>query len=175
MQEIGLSSSISWPSTVGFALAWLALMLACSPLADMVATRWVHKPPSLGAFRGLQQSRSRLVAGIVIAWVLGRFLEEVIFRGIVLRSIEQLLSVWLAKTMAAGIAICTASAGAGLLHLYQGLRAAIIVTQLSILFGLLFVLTRYNLWAVILCHGLFDTIAFVRFAKRKSRYSKFEP
>jgi uncharacterized protein len=151
-------------------MAWLALMLACSPLADIVATRLVDEPPRLGAFRGLQQSRSRLVAGIVIAWVLGGFLEELIFRAIVLRSIEALLSVWLVKAMAAGIAICTAGAGAGLLHLYQGLRAAIIVTQLSILFGVLFVLTRYNLWAVNLCHGLYDTIAFVRFAKRKSRY-----
>ncbi len=60
------------------------------------------------------------------------------------------------------------------MHLYQGLRAVIIVTQLSVLFGVLFVGSGYNLWAVILCHGLYDTIAFVRFANKKSNYSRLD-
>ena len=112
--------------------------------------------------------------GILVAWVLGGFLEELIFRGIILQSIEALLSAWLVTRMATGIAVCAAAAGAGLVHLYQGLRAAIIVTQLSVLFGLLFVVSGYNLWAVILCHGLYDTIAFVRFANKKSKYSRLD-
>lgn len=172
-QALGLSIPASWLSTIGFAVAWLALMLAYSPLADRVATRWVAKAPTLGAFRVLQESRSKLFVGIVVAWVLGGFLEELAFRGIVLRSFEGLLSSRLAAPMAAGIAVCIAAAGAGLIHLYQGLRAVITVTQLSLLFGLLFVVSGYNLWAVILCHGLYDTVAFVRFAKKKSKYCGF--
>lgn len=172
MQELGLSISVSWLSTVRFAVAWLAFMLAYSPLADRVATRWVDEPPSLGAFRMLQQSRSKLVVGIVVAWVLGGFLEELIFRGIILQSIGALASSWLLAPMATAIAVCSAAAGAGLIHLYQGLRAVIIVTQLSVLFGLLFVVSGHNLWAVMLCHGLYDTIAFIRFANKKSKYSK---
>jgi hypothetical protein len=27
------------------------------------------------------------------------------------------------------------------------------------------------LWAVMVCHGMYDTIAFVRFATKKSKYS----
>lgn len=153
---------------------WLALMLAYSPLADRIATRWVDKPPTLDAFRALQQSRIKLVIGIVAAWVLGGFLEELIFRGIILQSIEALVSAWLAAPVATGIAVCAAALGAGLIHLYQGLRAAIMVTQLSVLFGLLFVVSGHNLWAVILCHGLYDTIAFVRFANKQSKYSKLD-
>jgi membrane protease YdiL (CAAX protease family) len=57
------------------------------------------------------------------------------------------------------------------IHLYQGPRAAATVAQLSALFGVLFVIDGYNLWAVIFCHGLYDTIAFVRFAAKKSKYS----
>ena len=174
LRELGLSISVSWLSTIGFAVAWLALMLAYSPLADNLATRWVDKPPVLDAFRALQQSRSKLLIGIVVAWVLGGFLEELIFRGIMLQSIEALLSASLAAPMATGIAVCAAAVGAGLIHLYQGLRAVIIVTQLSVLFGLLFVVSGHNLWAVILCHGLYDTIAFVRFANKKSRYSRLD-
>ncbi len=56
---------------------------------------------------------------------------------------------------------------AGLVHLYQGPRGAVIVAPLSVLF----VLSGSNLWTVILCHGLYDTVAFVRFARGKSKYS----
>jgi uncharacterized protein len=174
LQELGLSNSVSWLSTIGFAVAWLALMFAYSPLADRLATRWVNKPPNLNAFRALQQSRSKLLIGIVVAWVLGGFLEEIILRGIILQSVEAVASARLAAPVAIGVAVCAAAAVAGLLHLYQGLRAAIIITQLSVLFGVLFVVSGYNLWAVIFCHGMYDTIAFVRFANKKSNYSRLD-
>jgi membrane protease YdiL (CAAX protease family) len=171
MQALGLSFLRSWLSTIGFAIAGLAVVLACSPLADRVAARLVHKPPSLAAFRMLQESRSKLFVGIVLAWVFGGFLEELLLRGIIVQRVERLMSPWLVKPMATAIAVSTAAAGAGLIHLYQGLRAAIIITQLSLLFGALFVASGYNLWAVILCHGLYDTIAFLRFGRRRSKYS----
>lgn len=149
-------------------------MLAYSPVADKIATRWVHEPPTLDVFRGLQESCSKLVSGIVVAWVLGGFLEELVLRGIVLQFIARLMSRWLMKPIATTIAICAAAAGAGFIHLYQGLRAVIIIAQLSVLFGLLFVLGGNNLWTAVLCHGLYDTIAFIRFARKKSKYSRLE-
>jgi uncharacterized protein len=174
MQQLGLGTPPSWLSTIGFAVGWLALMLAYSPIADRLATRLVSKPPNLGAFAALRQSRSRLLIGIVAAWVLGGFLEELLLRGIMLQWVERLISNRLDAAIAAAIGICAAALIAGVLHLYQGLRAAIIITQLSILFGLLFVAAGHNLWTVMLCHGLYDTIAFVRFAQRKSKYSRLD-
>jgi uncharacterized protein len=159
--------------TVGSALVWLLLMLAISPVADKLATRLVATPPNLGMFRGLRQSRSKLIAGIIIAWVVGGCFEEIILRGIVLRSAEAVLSTWVASPIATTIAIAVAAILAALAHLYQGLRAAVIIAQLSIVFGLLFVTSSYDLWAVMLCHGLYDTIAFVRFANGTSRYAQF--
>jgi membrane protease YdiL (CAAX protease family) len=172
LTELGLGAARPWFWTVGFAVVWLALMLAYSPVADWLATRWVAKPPTLGAFKALQQSLAKLVIGIVIAWALGGILEELIFRGIVLRSFAGLGGPYLGAPVAAALAIVVAALGAGVIHLYQGLRAAIIITQLSVLFGLLFVLSGYDLWAVMLCHGLYDTVAFIRFAMRRSKYSR---
>jgi membrane protease YdiL (CAAX protease family) len=161
----------SWLRTVVFALAGLGFMLAFSPLADLLASRWFSKPPTLQAFGAIQQSRLKLIAGILAAWVLGGILEELVARGIVLGSVVSLLTPSPGASVAAGIAIFIAGLGAGLMHLYQGPRAVVIVTQLSILFGFLFVVSGYNLWAVIICHGLYDTIAFIRFATKKSKYS----
>ena len=174
LDELGLGIPNSWWPTIGFAVAWLGLMLAYTPLADWLATRWVNKPPTLETFRAIQQSKVKLIAGIVVAWALGGILEELIFRGIVLKSVESLLTAWLIAPIAIGVAICIAALGAGLIHFYQGPRAVVIVTQLSVLFGVLFVVSGYNLWAVMLCHGLYDTVAFVRFANKKSKYSNLD-
>ena len=169
--QLGLGPA-GWLRTLGFALAGLAVMLAYSPLADRLAARWFKKPPSLEAFAPIQQSRFKLAVGIAAAWLLGGLLEELIARGIVLGSLRVFLAAWLITPVAAGLAVCIAALGAGLMHLYQGQRAMLIITQLSVLLGILFVVSGYNLWAVMLCHGLYDTIAFVRFARGTSRYAK---
>jgi membrane protease YdiL (CAAX protease family) len=171
LDKIGLTIPNSWLLTIGFAVAWLVLMLAYSPVADWLATQWIATPPSLGAFRALQQSKAKLVAGIAVAWVLGAGLEEIVFRGIVLRSVASFLTLRIVEPFAIGIAVCVAAFAAGLVHFYQGRRAVVIVTQLSLLFGLLFVVSGCNLWAVMLCHGLYDTVAFLRFANKRSKYS----
>ena len=52
---------------------------------------------------------------------------------------------------------------------FRPLNAASFV--LSALLGVLMVVSGHNLWAVILCHGLYDTVAFIRYATGRSRYA----
>ena len=171
LDDLGLESPHSWLLTIVLAVAWLGLTLAYSPVADWLATGWVKQPPTLDSFHVIQQSKAKLVGGIMVAWILGGFLEELVARGIVLKSLESLLAPWLTVPVAAGLAVCIAALGAGALHLYQGPRAVVIITQISVLFGILFVVSGYRLWAVILCHGVYDSVAFVRFANKRSKYS----
>ena len=166
-----LTMTPSWALTAA-AVIWALLMLALTPTADWIASRWIDQPPKLEVFRHLQQSRLKLVIGIAIAWVLGAFLEELVFRGVVQQWLEQSLVTALPPLGATAVAVLVAAIGAGVLHLYQGVRAAVIITQLSVLFGVLFVLSGRNLWSVFLCHGVYDTVAFIRFANKQSKYSQ---
>lgn len=172
--ELGLGTPVSWLFTFGFALLGLAVLLAYSPIADKLASRFFEKPPTLDAFGTIQESIGKLIVGILTAWLLGGILEEVIVRGIVLMSVETLLANWMVKPFATVLAILVAAIGAGLVHAYQGPRAMVFITQLSILFSILFVVGGCNLWAIIICHGLYDTIAFIRFANKKSSYSNLD-
>lgn len=174
MESLGLYRPESWPLTVLLAVTWLVLMVAYSPLADRIASYLVARPPTLGAFRAVQQSTGKLIAGIVVAWVLGAFLEELLLRGVMLQFVERRASQGLPRPLAIGAGVVVAAFIAALLHLYQGARAALIIGQLSVLFGLLFVIAGHDLWAVILCHGLFDTIAMIRFATKRSKYSDLD-
>jgi membrane protease YdiL (CAAX protease family) len=172
-KDLGLGAPRSWMVTLGLSYGWALLMLLCTPFADWISTKLFARPPTLGAFPAIQESRPKLIAGILIAWVLGGFLEELALRGILLRATQGFLTAHIAG-LAAVIAIIAAAAGAFVIHLYRGLRAAFIVTQLSILFGILFVIAGHNLWSVILCHGFYDTVAFMRFANRASKYSNLD-
>ncbi|HWA61163.1 MAG TPA: CPBP family intramembrane glutamic endopeptidase [Caulobacteraceae bacterium] len=167
---LGLGRSPAW--TMGWALGGLAVLLAWSPVADRIATRLVAAPPTLGTFAALKQSAAKLVAGIVVAWSLGGVLEELTFRGVVLPAVARGLGPFLPGGVASAIAVVVAALGAGVIHFYQGERAVLIIVQLSVLFGVLFVVSGGNLWSVMLCHGLYDTIAFIRFGLGKSKYSK---
>ena len=171
LEELGLGFNHPWWWTIGLGLVGVGVLVAFSPLADRIASRPFKQPPSLGAFGAIQQSLVKLMAGIVAAWLLGGFLEELVARGIVLTSIEMGLAAFAGRAVAAAAAVCLAAIGAGLMHLYQGPRAAVIIAQLSVLFGILFVVSGHDLWTVIVCHGVYDTIAFIRFAARASRYS----
>jgi membrane protease YdiL (CAAX protease family) len=170
--DLGLNPPTQPLRTAAWTLGGLAVLLAWSPVADAIASRLTARPPTLGAFRRLQRGLPQLLLGIVAAWVLGGFLEELAFRGLLLGAAERLSAPWLGPAGAAVPGIAAAALGAGIIHLYQGPRAVIIITQLSVLFGVLFVLSGHDLWAVIACHGLYDTIAFIRFALGKSKYSK---
>jgi membrane protease YdiL (CAAX protease family) len=171
LNKLGLARPNSWLFTIVFAIAWLGLMVAWSPIADRLASRLIRKVPTLETFKVLQQSKGKLIAGIITAWLLGGIIEEVVFRGLILKSADGWLSAWLVKPMAVTLAIIIAALGATLFHFYQGPRGMLIVFQLSIMFGVFFVVSSYNLWTVILCHGLYDTIAFIRFANKQSKYS----
>lgn len=161
---LGLDGLRAWK--LGLAVVWVGVMYAYSPVADLVASRLVRRPPTLDAFKRLQRSHLQLLLGVLFAWVAGAGLEELTFRGLVLPSV---------KALASGALPRLPAAAAGVGHLYQGGRAAIIITHLSALFGVLFVLTGGSLWAVMLCHGVYDTIAFIRFAQGKSKYSRPDP
>jgi uncharacterized protein len=46
-------------------------------------------------------------------------------------------------------------------HLYQGLAGSIGVVVTCFVLGMLYLLSKRNLWSNIICHGLNDTVAFL--------------
>lgn len=174
LNDFGLEPRAPWWASLVWAAGGTALMLAWSPAADRIASRFFPDPPTLSAFRAIQKGPLHLLGGIAMAWVLGGFIEELVFRGVVLNFTEALLGPKIGTWPAAAGAIALAALGAGLCHAYQGPRAMAIIAQLSALLGVLYVASGYDLWAAMACHGVYDTIAFVRFAMRKSKYATLD-
>jgi membrane protease YdiL (CAAX protease family) len=172
LSSIGFISPKSWTFLSISTAIWLGIMIAYSPQANKLASAIFSEPPNLDVFKPIQQSVCGMIFGIVIAWLFGGFIEEIFLRGIILQILQKALIPIFGIYLSSGLAIVFSGVLAGIIHLYQKPRGAIIITQLSILCGILFVINGNVIWSVIICHGIFDTIAFILYANKRSTFSQ---
>ncbi|MPY87810.1 MAG: CPBP family intramembrane metalloprotease [Luteitalea sp.] len=90
------------------------------------------------------------------AWTLAAFGEEMVFRGYLIRRLSDLTGD---GPIGRAIALVISSALFGLAHRYQGWAGVIATGTIGGILGLFYFVSRRNLWAVILCHALVDTVA----------------
>ena len=116
-------------------------------LADeRYANRFVNVPGNLPVF----------LFWITVAWVIGGFTEELIFRGFLISRFE---GVFARLPMAIGIAILLQAIIFGQQHFYyQGAAGMLATGAAGLVSGIAYVLLKRNLWPVILAHGLSNTL-----------------
>ena len=90
------------------------------------------------------------------AWTLAAFGEEMVFRGYLIRRIGDLVGD---TPVGRTIAVLTSSALFGLAHGYQGAAGVIATGAIGGILALLYLASQRNLWAVIACHAVVDTVA----------------
>lgn len=93
-----------------------------------------------------------------IVWTAAAFGEEMFFRGFLVTRAAVLFRGAPFGTL---FAVLVAAILFGLGHFYyQGLRGLVMTTAIGIAFGAAFLLTKRNLWPIVLVHGIVDTITF---------------
>jgi membrane protease YdiL (CAAX protease family) len=89
---------------------------------------------------------------IVVAWVVGAFAEEMLFRAMLISRFEQLLSKF---RYAPVMAVMLQSVIFGQQHFYyQGLSGAFATGAIALVSGAFYLLLKRRLWPLILSHGL---------------------
>ncbi len=111
-------------------------------------------------FANLPGNWSVYIYWILLSWVIGGFVEEMLFRGFLLKKSEQIL----AKIPAATVwAICFQAILFGQQHhYYQGMIGFAETTLIALISGLLFILFKRTLWPLILSHGLANTLGLTQ-------------
>lgn len=90
------------------------------------------------------------------AWTLAAFGEEMVFRAYLIRRVGDLVGD---TRLGSAVALVASSALFGLAHRYQGWAGVIATGIIGGVMGLLYLHSRRNLWPVIICHALVDTVA----------------
>jgi membrane protease YdiL (CAAX protease family) len=143
-----------WLAIVGlvalYAVNWALSRWAVPLLAELVHP--LPQKPFLGYIRG---NTGAFLMWVAIGWIVGGFIEELLFRGFLLTRVSQLFANP-ALGLAAGIVGQAILFGA--LHLYAGAFAFIFAATLALSSGIFYLLLGRNLWPLIVMHGVWNTV-----------------
>ncbi len=109
----------------------------------------------LGVFEQIKGNFSVYLSSLTIGWIVGGFMEEVIFRGFMISKFMNLLG----EKTGAVIGIIFSSCLFGYLHAYQGITGQLLTGFAGFIFALTYILSKRNLWLAILTHGFVNTVS----------------
>lgn len=160
-REIGMARPKSWPRTVllgfGTAAAALLMILVLTTIATNLPGTEVAEA-DISRFNPLEGNLPLLIISVVLAWTTVAFGEEMIYRAFL---INQLGTLFQSKRLRWTLSLIFSSIFFGLVHFYQGPLGIVLTGLTGLLFGLIYLKSNRNLWAIIIAHGLIDTFTFV--------------
>ena len=143
-------------------IASTVLILLLSYFLRKFVTIITNENPNLNAFVSVKGNPKALFLGLLVAWTFGAFGEELLFRGFLINSLFKLLpDRHLNNTLKWTIALMTTSIITGVGHTYQGITGIVLTAFMGFCFGLVYLFSNRNLWASILTHGFYDSVAFI--------------
>jgi membrane protease YdiL (CAAX protease family) len=96
---------------------------------------------------------------VVVAWFGAAFAEELVFRGGVMRSLQDCFGAGAVGRIAAIALQAALFAG---IHAYQGAPGALMAGAIGLVFGGTVYLAKGSLWPVMLIHAVPDTMTLIR-------------
>jgi len=150
---------LRWPIALKSTLAWAVVgtVITCAvvmPIIEPLLNRMLGIEADYSGYGALRDNLPATIRLITFAWISAAIGEELIFRGYLL---SQLLTFMGNRLPAQIVAVLLGAAVFGLSHHTQGLVGGLLTGITGALMGAIFLLSRRNIWAVILAHGLIDT------------------
>lgn len=148
------------------ALRQTVLQALVGALIILVSTRWViipvavrltGTPLDLSALGEAGDGRA-LATWMLQAWSLAAVGEEMVFRGYLIGRITDLVG---STRIGVSGALATSSLAFGLAHAYQGSAGVVATATVGCFMGLLYLYSGRNLWTVILCHAMVDSVGLL--------------
>lgn len=131
----------------------MSFQLLINPIIELLADSKID----LSAFDGIQGNLPTYLIYLVIGFVIGGLLEEMLFRGFLLTRIATFFK---SEKLGFTFGIIILSVLFGLAHLYQGWSGVLNTGLVSVLLGIVFIKYNKNLWYAVFTHGFIDFIGF---------------
>lgn len=155
-KDVGLTIKQPFLKFVGIGLAVGIAMEALELFATQpLLTRLLHKGPDLHELEQLVGNPKLLVLGIVLAWVLAAFGEEMVWRGYLLNRCADLFQRSRAGWIVSAILVTLLF---GFAHFPQGTTGVIENVIDGAILAAVYFATGRNLIAPIVAHGIQDTV-----------------
>jgi uncharacterized protein len=153
---------LRWPQSmrrtlVEAVIASVVILVATRVVIVPLATRLAGAPVDLEILVQPGDARS-LRRWLVQAWTLAALGEEMVFRGYIMQRVVDLVGE---TRIGWSLALVASSAMFGIAHRYQGWAGVIMTAGIGGLLGLLFLSRGRNLWVVVICHAVVDTVGLL--------------
>lgn len=144
---------------------WQSIVILLAALITMTLGQYlgafitgVEEPPDLSQYNPIQGNLPLLLISLLGVYIVSSFGEEFVYRAFLMNRIAELgggvKSAWAAALLGSSVLF-------GLAHFSWGLPGVIWTTFMGLAFGVAYLLTRRNLWPLILAHVFADTILLV--------------
>jgi membrane protease YdiL (CAAX protease family) len=158
-RSVGLRKPFSWKLTIIVAICAGVLLqlkdVVTEPLARLI---WHQQEQVSSVLSSTHHSLSGALESLGIVWTFAAFGEEIAYRALLLRRAADAMN---GSSAAYAAALVLSSVLFGFGHFYKGPTGVFDSTISGLILGATYLVTRRNLWASIIGHGLSDTIAVV--------------
>lgn len=164
-QSIGLKHDSSHLKLILWILGALVVTILMGNIAAQIATSLVTNPETLSEqsiaytqnrFADIPGNLSLYLVWIAISWVIGGLTEELLFRGFLISRLENLMSK---LPFAIVYAIIIQALIFGQQHMYyQGAIGLVETGIIGVVSGIIYILCKRRLWALVISHGLANTL-----------------
>lgn len=131
----------------------LAFEILINPAIEHITKQKID----LSEFNFLQGNMQAYLTWMLIGWILGGFMEEILFRGFIFTRITAFLNN---KSYANIIGSLFVAFLFGICHLYQGAAGMLSTGLIGFIFCWIFILSGRNIWFAIATHGFVNMVGF---------------
>ncbi len=171
LDSIGFQRNGNALKIVGIAIL---LFISAEILMDLLIQPLVNKltseKPDYSTFNRVRHQPAKFSRYLVYIWISAAFGEEIFFRGFLFRQMNLLFEEWKRKNF---IISMLSSILFALPHFYLGASGLVITFLFGLLFSWAYVRFHYNLWILILFHGLIDSLFLTLAYVDKLSYYEF--
>ncbi len=170
LSRLGFTYPASWLRTIWMGIVMGAVVaLASTVLFEPLAEKLTGERHDFSVYDNLRGNFSLLLRWMPVVWIWVAVIEEVVFRGFVLK---ELVLAFGGRVAGIVVGVVVSSIVFGLSHLYQGKSGVISTGIVGFLLGCIFVWTGFNLWLLIIVHGTIDTVGLAMIYTGADRYLK---
>lgn len=170
LTQLGFYRHVNWPLIIltGFALGIL-MALASTVVFEPLAERLTGKSHDFSSYENLRGNFTLLLKWIPFVWLWVSVIEEVVFRGFILKGLITILG---GGYLGIVTGLFLSSIIFGLPHMYQGKSGVLSTGIVGLGLGLIFVIAGFNLWLLIMTHGVTDTMGLAMIYSGMDRFLK---
>lgn len=155
-KSVGFKKPQSWTGLLIVTFIFgIVISLSFQSIIEPVIEKLLGSKLDLSNLDNIKGNVLNYIIMLAIGWVVGGFLEEVLFRGFLITRISALF-----KNAKIGniLAVLITSIVFGLSHMYQGFVGVISTGLISVILGIVFVKSKKVLWYSIFIHGFNNTL-----------------